>query len=674
VTEQRQRSGLDDLFQDIEAARREQKPRWRRWLRRGLLLLVGVLVLAFLLSIPPAIGAASDLLDARADLVTGREALVSGDVTSAERAFGRARESFAGASGDMENPAVRVISWLPLVGRTPDAVTAVAQSGELVAQAGLELARSGEGLPGQVSALAPRGGRIPLEPMRQLAPGLERAADLLGRADEIMRESPDHWIPGPVGDPRYEFATQVAEAHRIVDGAAELARTLPAFLGGEDRRRYLVGAQNPAELRGTGGFIGAYAIMEARQGRIELGPFRPIIQLTSTREPGVEPPNRDFERIYGRYGGAGLMHNINMTPSFPSAAVAIEHLYEKVKGERLDGVIVADPHALAALMEVTGSAKVPGLDVTVNADNLVPYLTNEAYSQIGHPEIRKRLLGDVAGEVLRRFLTTSAAADPAAAGRGLAQAAGEGHLLLHSTDPSVQSAFRQARIAGGLTSSSGDYLNVVVNNLGVNKVDYYVDREVTYDVDLLPSGQGAASATVRFKNNAPRRGQPRYVIGPHEGVSAVGESVALTSLYCAPGCSVREVRHDGVPVPLSLENELGHPMVRSVVGIPSGATGQVEHGLHLAKAWDRTDGYGVYRLTFQNQPTIQPTLLEVRVRAPEGMAITRTEPEMDVEGTTATWRGEPADLQTFEVSFARSLPWRIWSAIWDFLNQPLLEP
>jgi hypothetical protein len=672
VTDQRQRSGLDDLFRDIEDARREQRPRWRRWLRRGLLLLVGVLILAFLLSIPPAIGAASDLLDARADLVTGREALVSGDVTSAERAFGRARESFAGARGDMGNPAVRVISWLPLVGRTPDSVTAVAEAGVLVAQAGLELARSGEGLPGQVAALAPRDGRIPLEPMRQLAPGLERAAQLLGRADAIMRESPDHWLPGPVADPRYEFETQVAEAHRIVAGAADLARTLPAFLGGEGQKRYLVGAQNPAELRGTGGFIGAYAIMEARQGRIKLGPFLPIIELTPSRVQGVDPPNPDYERIYKRFGGAGLMHNINMTPDFPSAAVAIEHLYEQVKGERLDGVIVADPHALASLMQATGSVEVPGLGITVGANNLVPFLTNEAYAHIGDPETRKRLLGDVAGEVLRRFLTSSAAADPAAAGRVVVEAAGQGHLLLHSTDPSVESAFRKARVAGGLIRSSGDYLNVVVNNVGVNKVDYYVDREVTYDVNLLPSGQAAASATVRFENNAPRRGQPVYVIGPHEGVSAVGESVALASLYCAPGCSVQDVRHDGVPVPLSLEKELGYPMVRSVVDIPSGESGQVEHDLRLAKAWDRTGGYGEYRFTFQNQPTVSPTVLEVRVRVPDGMSITRTEPEMDVEGDTATWRGEPSDLQVLQVSFARSLPWRIWSSIWDFLDQPLL--
>jgi hypothetical protein len=670
VSDQRQRSGLDELFEDIETARQERPPRWRRWVRRGLLVLFGLLVLAGLLSIPPAIGAASKLLDARADLLTGREALVAGEVGEAERAFGRARESFEGARGDMGNPAMRVMSWLPLMGRTPDTVTAVAEAGELVARAGLELARSGEGLPGQIASLAPRNGRIPLAPMRRLAPALDRAAGLLGRADAIMRGSPDRWIPGPVGDPRYEFETEVAEAHRIVEGAAGLAGTLPDFLGQEGTRRYFVGAQNPAELRGTGGFIGAYAIMTTREGQIQLGPFRPVIELTPSRIPGVESPNPDYERIYKRFGGAGLMHNINMTPDFPSAAVAIERLYERIEGVRLDGVVVADPYALASLMRVTGTARVPGVGVTVDADTVVPFVTNEAYAHVGDPETRKRLLGDVAGEVLRRFLS-GRAVDVLAAGRAVAEAAGNGHLLLHSTDREEQTAFEGARIAGALADPAGDYLNVVVNNVGVNKVDYFVDRSVHYEIRLLPDGGADATASVRFDNEAPRGGQPNYVIGPHPGVSERGESVVLTSVYCAPSCAMQEFRRNGRQQPLSLEEELGRPMVRAVSGIDSKGTERLQFRWRLDRAWRGTTGYGMYRLTFQSQPTIRPTQLRVTIRAPEGMEITRAGPEIDVDGDSATWGGTPADLQTFEVEFARPLPSRLWRTVWDFLNQPL---
>jgi Protein of unknown function (DUF4012) len=671
VTDQRRRSGLEDLFEDIEGIRRERRPGWRRWVRRGVLGLLGLLVLAALLSIPPAIGAGSKLLDARADLRTGREALLAGELDQAERAFERAGEAFAGARDDLGNLAMRVMSWLPLLGRTPDAVTAITEAGELVASAGRELARSGGGLPGQMAALAPRDGRIPLGTMRRLAPSLDRAAGLLGRAEAIMSDSPNRWLPGPVADPRHAFAIEVAEAHRIVRGAAALARTIPAFLGADGPRTYLVGAQNPAELRGTGGFIGAYAIMTAQEGRIELGPFLPKTNITPSRVEGVEPPNPDYARIYDPWGGAGLMHNINMTPDFPSAAVAIERLYDEVTGRAVDGVIVADPDGLAALMEVTGPASVPGLGLRVSADTVVPFISNEAYARLSDPTARKRVLGEVAGRVLETFLAGAAEGEPAAAGRAVADAAAEGHLLLHSTDPEVQSAFRAAGVDGRMGAEGADYLQVVVNNIGANKVDYYVDRRLRYDVRLGPSGGAEVATQVTLENGAPRRGAPKYVIGPHPGASGAGENVSIVSTYCSRSCDIQGFARDGRAEPASLEEELGHPMARSIVAIPSGGSERISYEWRISRAWYGSSGRGTYRLIVRGQPTIRPTRLAVSVRAPLGMLITRTEPDMDVDGAIATWEGAPGDRFAFEVQFARPLLSRIWSGIWDFLNQPL---
>ncbi|HJV04462.1 MAG TPA: DUF4012 domain-containing protein, partial [Actinomycetota bacterium] len=443
-------------------------------------------------------------------------------------------------------------------------------------------------------------------------------------------------------------------------------------LGVGEPRTYLVGAQSPAELRGSGGFIGAYALMTARRGEIELGPFRPIQSLAPSRVRGVEPPNPDYARIYDPWGGAGLMHNINMTPDFPSAAVAMERLYAEVEGRSVDGVIVADPRGLAALMEVTGRARVPGLGISLSARSLVPFLANEAYGRFRDPVTRKRVLGDVAGQVLKRFLSGAARARPAAAGRALADAASGGHLLLHSVDPEVQAAFLQAGVAGRLGGVGGaDYLNVVVNNISVNKVDYFVERRVRYRVTLEEGGIAEGIADVRFDNHAPRRGQQSYVIGPRPGVSGPGESVMIATAYCAPSCRVTGFSRNGRSEPVSLEEELGHPLARVIAEVPSGGSETLSYRWQVDRAWHGTTGYGTYRLVFQGQPTIRPTELEISVRAPEGMLITRTEPEMDVDGAVATWRGKPGDRAEFEVEFARPILGRLWHAVWDFLNHPV---
>jgi Protein of unknown function (DUF4012) len=85
-------------------------------------------------------------------------------------------------------------------------------------------------------------------------------------------------------------------------------------------------------------------------------------------------------------GAAGrFWTSINVMPDFPSVAQAILNSYEAATGERLDGVILADPFAEAALLEATGPVQLPGYDVEIDADNVVAFTTNEAYSLLTNP-------------------------------------------------------------------------------------------------------------------------------------------------------------------------------------------------------------------------------------------------------------------------------------------------
>ena len=47
----------------------------------------------------------------------------------------------------------------------------------------------------------------------------------------------------------------------------ELAQALPSLLGADKPAEYLLLAQNPDELRATGGFIGAVGVLTLDQGR-----------------------------------------------------------------------------------------------------------------------------------------------------------------------------------------------------------------------------------------------------------------------------------------------------------------------------------------------------------------------------------------------------------------------
>jgi hypothetical protein len=67
----------------------------------------------------------------------------------------------------------------------------------------------------------------------------------------------------------------------------------------------------------------------------------------------VRAPNADYPANYDLFRGGGRFWSaINVIPDFPSAAQAILNGYEEATGERLDGVILADPFALQALLGI----------------------------------------------------------------------------------------------------------------------------------------------------------------------------------------------------------------------------------------------------------------------------------------------------------------------------------
>jgi Protein of unknown function (DUF4012) len=603
----------------------------------GLLLLVLAVALGFILMLPARV----PLLQGQTAIERGRILLLRGDLEGASLAFRRAKELFGEADDRLGNPLTRLAGVVPLLGRTPDAVVAGTSAGALAAEAGMTLADAVEAVPGGPAGLAPRDGAMDVAALERLAVPVGRARALVGQAHRTAARAPTDLVPDLVTEPLAEARGRLEEAQRGLIAADGLLRALPSFLGADEPKRYLLGAQNPAELRGTGGLIGVYSILTIDNGQIEVAPFVDVGTLGHVNPSRIDPPNADYGRLYGRYGAMGDMSNINMTPDFPSAATAIERLYAEVKREPLDGTLLADPEALALLLNASGPLKEPVTGVRLHTGNVVHFVSNEAYSLLPNVDARKRVLGDVAGRVVAGYLSGGARDDSVAAARALFQAGGEGHLLLHAVDPAVQSAFDAAKVSGRLLSPRGDFLAVVVNNASGSKIDFYAERTVRYSVTLLPGGDASAVTEVELYNGAPTEGQPAYVIGPHPFIDAKpGDNTMIVQTYCAPACSIEGGAVDGEARSPVVVSELDHPMAFTGVRVPSSDTTRIGYRWSLPNVWRN----GLYRFTFQNQPTIKPTRLEIDVRAPRGMSVIDAAPGMDITGRRVTWDGPATDV------------------------------
>lgn len=598
-----------------------------------------------------ALSAHDNLRGARDAMRRGRDALIEGDAGQAETSFRDARARFEAVGAGASGLVFKTLRLLPQIGHTPQTTLAIADAGAGAAGAGMDLARAIGDIPGGLASLSPANGGISLDRLGPLTDAVSEAERKVADALATVQRSPDSLLVAQVRDARALAEDELGSLRTVLDTGSLLLRGLPEFLGSTGERRYFFAAQDPAELRGTGGVIGAYSILSIQDGRFRFAPFRPIQSLSIPPLDEVPPPSAEYAKNYDQFRGEKRFWlAINLTPDFPTAALAVLNSYEVAQGDALDGVIFADPFALRALLRVAGPTEIPELGIEVTPDNVVPLVTNEAFSLFPEPEVRKRVLGSVASDVFDGFIRgpQPSLGDLRVLGATLA----EGHVLAYSTDPTMEQGLRGTGAGGAFQAPPGDFLSVVENSSASNKVDFYQDRSVSYEVTLGADGSAHALAGVRLINHAPTSGQPAYVIGPRPGISKVGEAGQLLNVYCGPGCSLEEAHRDGSRIALWSGSELGHPFYQDYFRTPSGGTSDLSMGLFLPGAWGLEGSEGVYRLTVLSQVSVRPSRLRIEVVVPSGTHITSTSPMLDVDGDSAVWEGTPTRRMQVEVTFA----------------------
>jgi HAMP domain-containing protein len=632
--------------------------------RRGLVValvlgLAAVLLFVVAFAAVAMLGIRSDLQRGQRALEDARRALVNGNLDQAVTAFDEAEGAFAAGQRRSRGLPARAGSWLPFAGNNVDVGAGLAEAGTHVASAGRLLTDALATLPEGLGSLAPQAGRIPVDDIAGLAAPVRDATDRAAAAVAAVEATPESFLVAPVAEARWDALDEIGEAADALEAADGLLAQLPAFAGAERPKRYLIASENPAELRGTGGIWGAYAALTLDDGDPAFSKVRSIQELGDIDATDLASPSPDYERNYGEFGAVGSWQNLNMTPDFPTAARAALGAFEATTGDRFDGMIVADPFALELMLRVTGPAPIPGTDLRLAADDVVAFTTNEAYSIFDRAIIRKEVLGTVAIDVFERFLALEGKG--MARIRALALAASGGHLKLYSRDEGFQGALADAGADGAhAMPSEGDLLGIHLNDATGAKIDFYATRRIDHTVRLGGKGEAIATTTLTLGNEAPTRGEPRYVVGPFaEGLSE-GDNRALATLSCHEPCTMVESLADGEAVALATGSEGGVPWFRDFGTIPPGGTRTLGFTTRTEGVWDGNGSGGSYRITVLGQTTIRPTELRLRIEPPAGTEIVWTSEEMAVEDGAATWTGDAPSQLDLEVRFRAPLPLRWW--------------
>jgi hypothetical protein len=127
----------------------------------------------------------------------------------------------------------------------------------------------------------------------------------------------------------------------------------------------------------------------------------------------------------------------------------------------------------------------------------------------------------------------------------------------------------------------------VINNLGGNKLDYYLDREIEYAADGCDGQTRKSTVTIRLTSTAPDKSLPDYVTNSAgilpEIPIAVPTGTMLTSvrLLATKDAKLVSAIANGQRIPVFTNTERGHPSFEVQVAIPPGQSGEVS--FHLSE-------------------------------------------------------------------------------------------
>lgn len=596
------------LFRRAETQYRYAKARggWWRWVVIGI---GSLLLLSVIWLVVTGLVARADAMSIRSDLAQVQRLVAAGDVAGAEKVAAEIPALAHRAHKLTTGPAWFLSSEIPYFGKPLQIVRGTAAATDDLGSKGVTALLSVIGNL-DPAKLRLHGDTVNLGPVIAAAPKLKivdsAIAHALGKLNAVPSSS---WF-APIDSVRSSMVTTLTSVGGYVDAATRAAQVLPTILGNDRPMRYFVGLQNEAEMRGTGGLPGSFAILVASKGTVKFTHF----ESDTVFQPGTThliDTGLDFGQAYNQaYAEANSTHryvNSNVSANFPYAAQIWAAMWQKVSGEHVDGAIALDPQVLANLLNATGPLRTAEGGVLTSA-NVVPLTEQQEYSIFSDNAERKKFLVAVLKDVSNYAIAGSASAPNLL--RAMSLSAKEHRVLFWTSNPAVQKIVDETDYSGTIqVHSDRAFIGPIVSNAAAGKLDYYLQRTVNYQ----SSGCGPTRdvvVTVTLQNTAPASGLPLYVTTrldkDHPVDVKPGDNRETFDYWATAGAQLESVTVDGHASTASVFELVGHPIYRLDMELPRGTTSTIV--LHLIEP--QTTG----RPQLWEQPGVIPLQSNVEVQ------------------------------------------------------------
>lgn len=368
-----------------------------------------------------------------------------------------------------------------------------------------------------------------------------------------------------------------------------LAGNIPELLGQDTSKTYLVLFENNMELRPTGGFIGSFGLVSFDKGRLSDLTVNDVYSADGQLNGHVEPPLP----IKNYLGEANWwLRDSNWDPDFPTSAKRAEWFLDKELSKQVDGVVAIDLFPIKEILKSTGSIFLSDYNMDITSDNLYEKTQSEVDNNFfpgAHNKasfltaLTRNLLTEVVKLKTNQKLAVLNTLYSSLNGR---------HIQMYLHDNLQQEAFSALGWDGGVatptcgTDCYADTVGVVEANVGMNKVNFFIQRNISLDVTLGANEIGR-KLTLSLKNTA------NPALGPSSRYKnylriLIPSDASLTSLVSYNG----NVQENLTP---ELTDAKGHKEIGVLVELLAGSTKNIEFSWTSGPGGTSTfANYGLY--------------------------------------------------------------------------------
>ncbi len=506
------------------------------------------------------------------------------------------------------DPVWRLTEGLPLIGANTAAVRQLADvSGRLgedvVAPAAAALRES-------EATLTPKDGRIDIEGVGRIADSVVAASQALPDIRTELAGIDTSATLGQLGRAKETLTTGLDQIAGPLSQAGEAARLLPAMLGADGPRNYLLMFANNAEARPLEGNPASLALVTVADGKVAITDHASSRDFPRGGEPPLQLPaeaTAAYDPNYPRY-----IMDVTTRPDFPTAARLASAYWKQRTGVDVDGVALIDPVVMGGMLDGADPIELEdGLRLT--SANAVQLLLSDVYTL--YPADPSAAVYDAAQNAFFARVTdstfsalTGGRLRPEAVARAVANGVEEGRVMFWSARDDEQAVVAETPVSGILPVDNSDQttLGVYLSNMSSNKMDFFTGLSVEASA-ACTDGRAVYEASYTIESGLTQEQAdtlPAYQAGGWWGTSqyrtdsyAVGPVGAryLDSTVSAGGNDTQL---------LSVVDDLGRPVVRLTSYYPPGAEIRVTVRFEM-------DGPGG-PLEVRSTPLVKPTTVTIK--------------------------------------------------------------